>query len=284
MRNYLLFFSIIFLLTGCGQQTSFVNVNLNDNNNDSGSRLVNNASSSDQETEIRNRKLVPDLYRGLEIGINQENQALENPIRQKIEIPVGFDLKVPFASQAPLLNWDADHKEACEEASMILAAKYFKEEPLSNVVMEEEIQKLIQWENDNGYKVDVNAEETAEILKNYFGLRARLVSEVTADRIKYEISRGRLIIAPAAGRLLGNPYYQTPGPIYHMLLIRGYDEKNFITNDVGTKRGEAFKYKYNTLINSIHDWNHALADGGMTDQEMVTGRKVIIVIDGVNNK
>ena len=88
-----------------------------------------------------------------------------------------------------------------------------------------------------------------------------------------------MIIIPAAGRLLGNPYFQTPGPIYHMLVIRGYNATEFITNDPGTKRGDGFKYKYQTLINAIHDWDHQRAEGGMTDEEMAQGNKVMIVVN-----
>jgi len=81
---------------------------------------------------------------------------------------------------------------------------------------------------------------------------------------------------------LGNPYFRTPGPIYHMLVVKGYDEDEFITNDVGTKRGDGFRYKYDRLISAIHDWDHQSAEGGMTDEEIARGRRVLIVIEKPN--
>ena len=39
-----------------------------------------------------------------------------------------------------------------------------------------------------------------------------------------------------------------------MLVIRGFDGKNFITNDPGTKRGKNFKYPYARLMDALHDW------------------------------
>lgn len=215
---------------------------------------------------------TPEVDQGEILGVELEAKE------EDLEIPKGLDYSVAFVSQAPYAVWDDLHKEACEEAAIITIVKYFKEEPLSAHTMEQAILNLVKWEEENNYKIDLTAAEARDILQNYFELKAELVTEVTIKRIKEELAKGKLIIIPAAGRELGNPYFQTPGPIYHMLVIRGYDEQNFITNDVGTKRGDGFKYKYQKLIDAIHDWDHQLAEGGMTDEEMGQGRKVMIVV------
>ena len=197
---------------------------------------------------------------------------------KKIEIPGQLVLPVAFAQQAPFGNWDALHEEACEEASMIMAYKYFDHATLNETIMESEIQNVISWENNNGYLVDLTAQEMVDILNSHYGLSAKLSTEVTTDRIKYELSQGNLIIVPAAGRELGNPNFKAPGPIYHVLVIKGYNDSQFITNDPGTRKGNSFTYSYSKLINAVHDWNPQLADGGMTDAEMDLGRKVMIVV------
>ena len=163
---------------------------------------------------------------------------------------------------------------------MIMAHKYFKDAGLSPHIMEQEILSLIKWETDQGYSVDVTAVETATILHDHFGLSATVVTDVSTDMIKRKLSAGKLIIVPAAGRELDNPFFTSPGPIYHMLVIRGYDESSgeFITNDPGTKRGEGYRYRYQTLLSAVHDWDQSRADGGMTDEEMAQGRKVMIVV------
>lgn len=207
-----------------------------------------------------------------------EKKAEVGKVTKEIKISNTLDYPVPFVSQAPYAVWDDLHKEACEEAAIIMVAKYFNNEPLNAHTMEQAILSLVKWQQDNNYKVDLTASEARDIIISQFNLNAELITEVTIDRIKKELSEGKLIIIPAAGRKLGNPYFQTPGPIYHMLVIRGYDDYNFITNDVGTKRGEGFKYQYQKLIDAIHDWDHDLAEGGMTDDEIEQGRKVIIVV------
>lgn len=258
---------LLFFLAGCGRSADIVQVKVSIPNTES----EQSTSTDSQYDEATNGAVEP----------AEEQKSADDSLSQEttIEIPARVEWPVVFVSQAPQANWDNLHQEACEEASMIMAAGYFAAKPLDTERMEEEIQKLVAWEKENGYSVDLTATEAVTVLKDYFGQTARAEEEVTPDRIKYELSRGNLIIAPAAGRELGNPYFRTPGPIYHMLVVKGYDEDEFITNDVGTKRGDGFRYKYDKLISAIHDWDHQLADGGMTDEEMARGRKALIVVE-----
>ena len=197
----------------------------------------------------------------------------------QVIIPSKLELQVAFAPQAPFANWDELHEEACEEASIITAGRYFSSQPLNEKIMDEEIHKLDAWEKTQGYKIDLTAAETAQVLKDYYQLNAKVVEDVSADRIKYELSRGNLIIVPLAGRELKNPYFRTPGPIYHMLVIRGYDNDEFITNEVGTKRGDGFRYKYDQLINAVHDWESSWSHYEVTDAQMTAQPKIMVIVD-----
>ena len=197
----------------------------------------------------------------------------------QIVIPSKLELPVAFAPQAPFANWDELHQEACEEASIITVGRYFSSQPLNEKIMDEEIYKLDDWERAQGYKIDLTAAETAQVLKDYYQLQAKVVVDVSVDRIKYELSRGNLIIVPLAGRALKNPYFRTPGPIYHMLVIRGYDNDEFITNEVGTKRGDGFKYKYDQLIKAVHDWESSWSHYEVTDEQMIAQPKRMVIVD-----
>ncbi|MAF13843.1 MAG: hypothetical protein CMI53_03050 [Parcubacteria group bacterium] len=265
MNNKLtiLSFLAIFLLIGCGQQ------------NIDQQQVLDNPVAPVAEIPT---KIV-------EEDVDPENTGEVLGVKIVAEEEVGLssdflDNDVIFISQAPYAVWDELHKETCEEAAMVNVVKYFKGEELTAHIMEQELLNLVKWQEQNGYQVDLTAEETAEILENYYNFNSELITEVTVSRIKQELDAGKLIIIPAAGRELKNPYFQTPGPIYHMLVIRGYDEQSqeFITNDVGTKRGAGFRYNYNRLIEAIHDWDHDLAKYGMTDDEIGSGRKVIIAV------
>lgn len=185
--------------------------------------------------------------------------------------PQSFNLDIPFGSQAPFANWDLPYQETCEEAAVIMAHYYLIGKTLNPKIMDEEILKLIEWENKTfGYYEDTIAEEIARTLREYFGHKNIDVKyEFTVEDIKGEVLQGRPVIVPAAGRLLPNPNFKQPGPLYHALVIKGYTKDKIITNDPGTRKGHDFLYTPEALMNAIHDWN---------PEDILLGKKAMIVV------
>lgn len=173
---------------------------------------------------------------------------------------VNLNLPVPFTAQAPTANWDALHEEACEEASAIMVAEYFKNNKEVNLkpeLVEKQISALIEWENKNyGYNLDITSEETAKMIKEVYGLKTKLIKNFTADNLKSELAQNHLIMLSEYGRGLNNPNFKIPGPIHHMLVVRGYVDNGFLTNDPGTRKGLNYFYTFNTLYEASADWNH----------------------------
>ncbi len=191
------------------------------------------------------------------------------------QLPKTFSLKIPFTPQAPTANWDEIHNEACEEASAIMVYKYFSGDTRANLPAEEvetEISKLVEWEkNTFGYFLDINSEETVRLIKEVYGLNAKIIYDVTEKNIKEELVQNHAVILPANGQMLGNPNFRRPGPPYHMLVIKGYDQSGFITNDPGTRKGLNYPYTYDTLYAANGDFNH---DTHSVD----TSKKMLIVV------
>ena len=135
----------------------------------------------------------------------------------------------------------------------------------------EELLAIVEWEKEYfGYYEHTTIEETAEILTEYYGFTDWKILEITeTDDLKSELSLGNPIIAPFAGRMLGNPNYTGEGPYYHMMVIRGYDDSYIITNDVGTRNGENYQYTYDVLLESLHDWH---------DVDITLGKKLVLVL------
>lgn len=214
------------------------------------------------------------------------------PRNDSTTIPLEYSLAVPFQSQAPTSDWGMPYQEACEEASLIMADAFFNKRSLTVGEMDERIKILVDWETKKfGYYEDTTAAEVVVIAKEYFGLRAEVDSDVSVDNIKKYLSQNKLVLVPAAGKVLPNPNFRNGGPLYHMLVIRGYTPDKFITNDPGTRKGEEFVYKYQDLLNAVHDWPAAAKamagvppreNGGysgiINEAEMLTGEKVIIVV------
>ena len=171
-----------------------------------------------------------------------------------------LSLAVPFTPQAPTGNWDLLHNEACEEASAIMVGAYFSGDTRKVIPareVEKEISILTQWEESHfGYNLDTTALETAEMIRSVYGLKVSIVNNFTEKEIKEALSANKVIIIPVNGRKLGNPNYRQPGPIYHMLVVRGYTSTKIITNDSGTRNGENYSYLFSTIDDATADWDH----------------------------
>lgn len=188
------------------------------------------------------------------------------------EMPISYDLAVPFTSQAPYSKWDLPYQEFCEEAALLMVHAYHDGFDLPDPATEDKLLNEIKtWEENHfGFYKDTTAEETAEILREMYGYKKVKVSDdVTVSNIKFQITNNRPVIIPSYGRGLGNPNFTDPGPLYHMLVVRGFNETHFITNDPGTRLGESFTYPYDVLISAAHDWN---------DGDVENGAKKIIIV------
>jgi hypothetical protein len=190
-----------------------------------------------------------------------------------------INLDVPFSSQAPYSDWSEPYQNACEETASLMVYKYYQKETLTPAIAKQEILDLVAWENKTfGYYEDTTAQETAQILQDYYDFkRVDVVYNPTIADIKAQILAGRPVILPVSGQMLGNPNFKAPGPIYHMLVVKGITENgDFITNDSGTRKGHDYIYKADVLYKAIHD---APQGGHSIDKtELNANRKAMIVV------
>jgi len=227
-----------------------------------------NIMENEQKEAIRNKETKKDFPEDEKKDLTESKQKENELIEEKI-------IKdVPFTSQAPFGIWDELHEEACEEASLIMVKFYLAGKKLTPEIAEEEIQKLARYqiEKYGDYK-DSNMEKLAEIGKDFYSLdNLRVVYDFKKEDIKKFLLQGKVLIVPAAGRKLGNPFFTPPGPLYHNLVVKGIEKEELITNDPGTRRGKDFRYKLDSFYEAIFDF-----PGKKEDIEK--GRKALIVID-----
>ena len=192
----------------------------------------------------------------------QPEKEMETPVIEEVEIPEELNLKVPFYSQAPFSNWDYPWQEACEEASILLAANEYFDHNWSREEFNEEILKLVEWEKERfGYYEHTSVGEIVETLKEYLKLDAVIHEDPSFEDVQRILVQGHLIVMTFAGKELGNPNYTNGGPVYHAMLIKGYKEGKIITHDVGTRRGEDYVYSWETIYNSLHDYSEPISEG-----------------------
>lgn len=202
-----------------------------------------------------------------ELGLGISNYDLEKIKEASIKLDtIESDQKsyiisgVPFSTQAPYGNWaDSRQQDGCEEASALMAVSWAREEMFLPQQALETILEISDYTKKKyGEYRDLSTEDAvAWIYKDYFNYhKVSLKENISLDDIILEIKKGNLVVAPLNGQIIGNPYFVSPGPIHHAVLIFGYDESSnfFITHDPGTRHGEAYKYKADILYRAIADY------------------------------
>ncbi|MFH1367255.1 MAG: C39 family peptidase [Patescibacteria group bacterium] len=202
---------------------------------------------------------------------NINSAANENINSTPVVLPSEFNLVVPFTTQSPFAEWTEQDNESCEEAAILTVHYYWQKKTFTKQIAKDELQKIVDYEMAHlGFYKDTDAEETAKLAKDMWGYsRVDVIWDPTLDDIKQQVYAGRPVILPTAGRELHNPNFKTPGPIYHMLVVRGWTKDTIITNDPGTRKGENYQYSPDILMNAVHDWN---------DGDIMNGEKAMIVI------
>jgi len=222
--------------------------------------LSDTSALKDSDNSIKRIERDPSAPAETASGQDDNRDALQNDNTKKSDTPANTVLPetvsnyVPFTPQAPYGVWDQLHEEACEEASLAMAHYFLtKRDIVLSKEADREIQDLTKYINRD----DVSVGELKKVAENYYKHAGwKVIEKPNADDIKKELAIGNIIIVPLAGREVGNPYYKQPGPLYHMLVVSGYNDKKgvFITQDPGTKRGKNYEYKFQTLLNAIHDY------------------------------
>ena len=153
-----------------------------------------------------------------------------------------------------------------------MVSEYYKGNVVDIINADEADYKLTLFmdvQNARGYPEDITLEQLGDISRIHFGLEQTIIDDPTIEDIETAINEGIPVIVPAAGRELQNPYFSGEGPWYHMLVITGYNDTHFITNDPGTKRGRSYPYKKEVLMNAIHDWTGVKEEIGTGDKKVL---------------
>ena len=229
---------------------------------------------------------------------DQEEKVVKKRKEKKVQepeveivIPENINLDVPFTCQAPYQNWNMPWQEACEEAALMMIDHYLQgmsgknkddQELLGKEMLKDqanaEILEMVDWQEKNwGGHYDLPAEDIARLAREYYGYNnVEVKYDITVEDIKEEVGQGNPVLLPSAGRMLANPHFTAPGPVYHNLVVAGYDENGFIVNDPGVWQGHKFRYSFDNLYNSIHDF---VAGASKTSPDLILGgRKVMVAV------
>ena len=220
------------------------------------------------------------------VSISQDQSVAQSEVKNSVpaqaeDTKKTEDVKVPFTSQAPLANWsDERFQNGCEEASVVMAMRWIQNKPFSSPTdAQQEIVNIGNFEEKTfGNFIDASAQQVGQILSQFYNFNNFTIkNNPTLADLKTELAKGNIILVPAFGQALKNPNFTKPGPITHMLVVVGYDEKTkeFITNDPGTKKGQNYRYNENVLFDAV--WAYP-AGKIHPDPPKNTSQKVMLVV------
>ena len=208
--------------------------------------------------------LVEDLDRsgedqsGEEIEDINKDESISEEIITELEIEE-INLAVPFTIQSPDQKWELPFKEGCEEAVILMVYSFLNDKQITVNSALYDIGAMVDWQMTNyGGHFDLSATTTAEMAEKFYNLDVEIIKLSSIEQIKNIVSTGYPLILPCAGRELSNPYFRIPGPVYHMLVVKGFKDNLIITNDPGTKRGKDYVYEPDVLWNAIADWDYSI--------------------------
>jgi uncharacterized protein YvpB len=177
--------------------------------------------------------------------------------RSSQTLPQSFMLAVPFTTQAPNNNWDRN--EDCEETSITMANAFLggdRGDKLPAARAQESINALKTWEGKNlGYNANTGTDATTRMATGAFGLKVETLSDYSADDLKQALREGHPILLSVNAKVLNPAQYEVKGPLYHMIVVLGYDGENFTVHDPGTNSGARNVYSFTELKNSAADWD-----------------------------
>jgi len=231
--------------------------------------FINTEWNSDEEMVIDEEifDLMPTVEEELTKAEIEEKNEEVSWNNEEIELPKEVNLDITFYPQAPDGDWSLPWKEACEESSVVQAYYFVKWKELSKQIFKQEVLSIVETQKDMLWKyIDTSMWETAQFLEAQYGYTDyEIIDNPSVEDLKRELAQWHPIIAPFAGKELWNGFFTNGWPRYHVLVIVGYNEGFFLTNDVGTSRWENFTYSYDTIMNAMHDlvplWEGDILDG-----------------------
>lgn len=185
--------------------------------------------------------------------------------------PRSINLNVPQIWEIPDGVWVKPWNGACEESSMTMVESFYLKThtgTVPNAIAKKMMQPLFAIEDKLfGSNSDTNATRTAKVINDRMAFEATVKYNPTLNDIRHELQNGHPVISMHYGYDLNNPKhaFRQGGSSYHVMVINGYndDKKVFYVNDPELRDGLDYPYSYDTILTTLHDFNHAThkADG-----------------------
>lgn len=148
-----------------------------------------------RENRIEEEPLVPPV-------VATEETPTPPPVEIK-PLPLELNLAAPFYSQAPHGDWSFPWQEACEEASLLLAANVYGKHNWTLEEFNTEILNMVEWQEGKfGTYLDTTVAQTAQIANEYLKLETITHENPTYEDVKKILNKGHFILMFFSGKEL----------------------------------------------------------------------------------
>lgn len=118
-------------------------------------------------------------------------------------LPAELNLAAPFYSQAPHGDWSFPWQEACEEASLLLAANVYGKHNWTLEEFNTEILEMVEWQKEKfGTYLDTTVAQTAQIANEYLKLETVTHENPTYEDVRKILNKGHFILMFFSGKEL----------------------------------------------------------------------------------
>ena len=263
MKQLLIMF-LIFTLSSCNYESEKEKINISSTKEP----VINNQNTEEElkETDIVNlietKKIInEDIEEKIDNSLIEEVDVSSTKV-----LYVDFYSQFPL-NISTWKKYNEPYQNFCEESSLLNAYYYFKklkpstEEYITDLSELKEIEDELYWEdwyvhtstiqsfltllffqNDTKYLNEFleaqSQEEKDSIIWELIRVTAennwvwwRIIFSPESDDIEESISNDSLLLVPLYWKWLNNNLFTGWWPVYHNLLIKGYSDNSFITNE-----------------------------------------------------
>jgi len=193
-------------------------------------------------------------------------------------------LAVPFVPELPDGRIVHPWIDGCEEASIAMMEQHYQgitttPRAAAKIIM----QNYFNIENKIfGSNANTDSQLTAKLINEYSKyFESAITKNPTLDQIKEQINAGKPVMAFVNGFNLGNSRipFARYGSYYHTFVIKGYDDstQEFIVNDDGDyEKGLDLRYKYDTIMGTLHDYNRITKKTDGTPVVLFTTQRMLV--------
>ncbi len=204
-----------------------------------------------------------------------------SPLKGNAARLLNLSLDVVYIHESPDYSWTGPWKNGCEEASIAMVENYYLGKKEVGIKESMDFMMTLFDKQDEiwGSNADADAYRTARLINDYTNYNAAIKDNPTIEQIKKELQQKRPVIVPVYGKVLNNPNtpFLATGSYYHMIVIVGYNDttNEFITHDNGdTKTGKNYRYKYDILMDALHDFDFSVGQANGPSRAIFTYPKL----------